>query len=136
MPIDYPPEQLWPLYEKLPKDLQEAIFSEKTADAIYDICGRNNVKEQMSEIARYTGYVLLGLLPPDELEKTLKEEVGLEEKTAKQTNLEITRFILFPVKESLEALYKIEIERIPRPKEEIPTTTEEPGRDVYREPIE
>ena len=61
--LKYNPEHLWPIYEKLPDDLKEAIFSEKTASTIFDICQRNEIKEaQMSEIARYTGYVLLGLV--------------------------------------------------------------------------
>ncbi len=65
---EYPPKQLWPLYEKLPKDLQETIFSEKTADLIFDICTRNGLEKEMSEVAKHTGYV--GLLSPEELENS------------------------------------------------------------------
>ncbi len=39
--LNYPKEQLWELYENLPKELQEAIFSSENADKIYDICTRN-----------------------------------------------------------------------------------------------
>jgi len=136
--LEYPPEQLWPLYEKLPKDLQEAIFSEKTADLIYDICTRNGLEKEMSEIAKLTGYVLLGLLPPDEFEKTLKEELKLNNDLNKKVVLEITRFIFFPVKESLEALYKIEIAKPTKP---LSTTTLDPAekklkKDIYREEID
>jgi len=136
---DYKPEQLWPLYEKLPKDLQEAMFSVETADTIYDICTRQALKEEeMSEIAKYTGYVLLGLLTPEEFEKTLKEELKLENDLAKKISREITRFIFFPIKESLEALYKIEIEKPSIGSiEPTPVTPERPlKRDVYRETIE
>ena len=136
---DYKPEQLWPLYEKLPKDLQEAMFSVKTADTIYDICTRQALKEEeMSEIAKYTGYVLLGLLTPEEFEKTLKEELKLENDLAKKISREITHFIFFPIKESLEALYKIEIEKPSIGSiEPTPVTPERPlKRDVYRETIE
>ncbi len=132
---EYPPEQLWPLYEKLPKDLQEAIFSEKTADLIYDICTRNGAEKEMSEIARLTGYVLLGLLPPDEFERTLKSELKLKNDVTKKVFWEITRFIFFPVKESLEALYKIKIEKPARPAE-VALPVEKPKKDIYREPIE
>jgi len=134
---EYTPEQLWPLYEKLPNDLQEAIFSTKTADNIFDICTRNNIEEkEMSEIAKYTGYVLLGLLSPDELEKTLKEELKLKNDLAKKISWEISRFIFFPLKESLEMLYKIEIERVGKMPETTPPPKEKPKKDVYRETIE
>lgn len=134
---EYTPEQLWPLYEKLPKDLQEEIFAPKTADTIYDICTRNGLEEEkISEVAKYTGYVLLGLLPPDEFEKTLKSELKLKNDLAKKISLEINRFIFFPVKESLEALYKIEIERAPKPLETKPPTPEKLKKDIYREVIE
>ena len=150
---DYPSEQLWPLYEKLPEDLQEAIFSEKTAETIYDICTRNGlVKEKISEVAKYTGYVMLGVLAPAEFQKTLQDELKLENDLAKNIALEITRFIFFPLKESLEALYKIEMRSL-KPKISLPSIepevgsapeiekpvekeTKEEKRDPYREPIE
>ena len=56
MPKEYTREQLWKLYEKLPGELKEAIFSVGTADSIYDICERNKIEDdRVSEIARYTG---------------------------------------------------------------------------------
>lgn len=137
---NYPPEQLWPLYEKLPKDLQQAIFSEETAETISDVCTRYGLaEEKISEVAKYTGYVMLGLLPFDEFQKTLKEELKLENDSAEKVALEIFRFVFFPLKENLEALYKIKIEKPPAlPKE--PTakekSTERQERDIYREPIE
>lgn len=137
---DYPPEQLWPLYEKLPEDLKEAIFSEKTANTIYDVCNRHGLEEEkISEVAKHTGYVMLGLLPLPEFQETLKDELKLKNDLAQKIALEITRFIFFPLKESLEALYKTEIE-----KPEMPTgksvleekLTEKREKDIYREPIE
>lgn len=139
MAQDYPKEQLWKLYEALPEDLKEAIFSERTADAIYDICQRNGLKKEMSDIAKYTGYVMLGLLAPNDFQKTLAEELKLENDVAKKVALEINRFVFFPIKSSLEALYKIEIEKPIGPtKESSPEIkpTAKQKRDIYREPIE
>lgn len=134
--IEYTSDQLWPLYENLPKDLQKAIFSAENADAVYDICVRNNVEEKASEIADSTGYVLLGLLSPNELEETLKTELSIKPEIAKRINREISRFVFFPVKESLELLYKMEIENN-KPVETITPTFVEPlKKDIYREPIE
>jgi len=134
--LDYPPEKLWPIYEKLPKDLQEAIFSEETADIISSICDRNGVKdEEIPEITKYTGYVLLGILPPDDFPKTLQDEVKLKNDLANKIALEIERLVFFPVKESLEMIYKIEISPELKPSPGV-TPVKKPKKDIYRESIE
>jgi len=145
MPEEYTREQLWKLYEKLPDELRETIFSAETADNIWDICDRNEV-DAVSKVAKYAGYVLMGVLAPDEFQETLEEEVGLEKEMAKKVTREVNRFIFYPVKSSLEEIYKTPITPPPaRPKvapspeatapsEEKPTTP--PSKDVYREPLE
>lgn len=155
MPKEYTREEVWKLYEKLPKELQEAIFSEETADNIWNICERNEISEEkISEIAKQVGNVLLGILPPEEFQKILEKEIKLKKEIAKKVFHEIYRFIFAPVKESLAELYKIEIpppeikpSGVPpsvKPSEisppEAPLLEEEPEApkkpDIYREPIE
>ena len=103
---DYTPEQFWKLYEKLPQDLQDAVFSEETANNIYTICDRYDINE-ISKVAKIVGFVLLGVLPPDELYETLLKELDIDPETAKRANQEIIRFIFYPVRKSLEGLYGI-----------------------------
>jgi hypothetical protein len=139
MPEEYPKEQLWQLYEALPEELKDAIFSEKTAEAIYNVCQKNGLEKEMPQVAKYAGYVLLGLLTPDEFQNTLQEELKLKNDAAKKVALEISRFVFFPVKGSLEALYKIEIEKPVLPeKESAPEEkpAEKRGKDAYRESLE
>jgi len=149
---NYPKEQLWDLYESLPKEIQEAVFSPENAETIYNICIRNDITDEnkISEIAKNIGYVLLGLLKPDELQSVLEKEIKLKQATAKQVSLEITRFIFFPIKESLEKLYEIEITPVLKPtisaplaenlsEEKIPSNakkqrTNKKTADRYREP--
>ncbi|MCD6528228.1 hypothetical protein J7K44_01155 [bacterium] len=149
---EYTREQLWKLYKKLPEELKDAIFSEDTANSIGEICERNGIEEKTSEVARYTGRVLLGILPPDEFQTALEKEVGLVKDKAKKVAREINRFVFYPVKESLVSLYRTEIPpartpSVPPPeikppslKEEglsIPKEKPEEKRvDIYREPIE
>ena len=141
---DYTREQLWKLYEKLPEELKEAVFSEETANSIGDICERNGIEEKISEVAKYTGRVLLGILPPDEFQTALEKEARLAKDKAKRVAQEINRFIFYPVKESLASLYKTGAPptpletRLAPPIEETPPTQEEKSEeaDVYREPIE
>jgi len=143
---EYTPEQFWKLYEKLPQDLQDAIFSEETANNIYTICDRYQIDE-IPKVAKIVGFILLGVLPPDELYETLVKELYIEPEVAKKATREIIRFILYPVRKSLEGLYGIGAkfsleeteERIVVPKKKtissktVPKTTK---RDIYREPIE
>lgn len=132
---EYTPEQLWPLFEKLPVDLKEAVFSVETADNIYDVCTKNGLgEEKIPVIARYTGYVLLGVLSPNDFEKTLKGEGKLSDDLAKKIGWEISRLIFFPLRASLEVIYKIEMVPVAKLVEEV--TKEKSKKDVYREPPE
>jgi len=137
--LKYTPEQFWKLYEKLPEELKEAVFSEETAETIWDICERNEV-EKISEVAEYVGRVLLGVLPPEDFQEILEKELKLEKDLAKKVSQEINRFIFYPVKASLEELYKIEIAPPAKPTGITPPPEEKPpvppGEDIYREPIE
>ena len=127
---EYPKEQLWKIYEKLPEELKEAIFSEETAESIGKICQENEVQEEkIPEIARYTGHVFMGLLSPDEFQETLETELELESEIAKKIAFQINRYIFRPVQESLRLLYE---ETKPKRKEK-----EKPKKkDTYRELIE
>jgi len=133
MTEDYTQEQLWKIYEKLPQELKEAIFSEKTAESILDICVRNGIEDnQISEIARYTGQVLLGILPPNEFQETLEKELKLEKSISKKLVQEINQIIFSPVKDILAKFYKKELPI--KEVEEKPKKS--PGKDAYRELIE
>ena len=129
---EYTKEQFWKLYEKLPEELQEAIFSVKTADSIYDICQKNEIDE-VSKVAKLVGQVLVGLLPPGELQQTLTKELDLKPETAKNVFREISRFIFYPIEEGLSNIYRIEI--IPSKKVSSPEKPTPKKPDVYREPI-
>lgn len=148
MPKEYLKDQLWNLFEKLPGELQELIFSEEAAENIDNVCQINKVtEEKMAEVAKFTGRVLMGLLPPSDFESVLLKEAKLRPDAAKNVAREINRFIFFPAKEILSQLYETEIAPPARPKEAIELEEKEklapkdeermPGRtDTYRETIE
>lgn len=144
MAKQYSKEELWKLYEKLPEELKDTIFAEDTANSIENICRRNELEEeQIPKVAELVGYVLLGILRPEELEEALEKEMKLKKKPAKKIAQELHRLVFFPVKGSLETLHRIEVgkpaegeppEVKPAGK---PAKPEEPkGLDIYREPIE
>ena len=144
MPKEYTKEELWKLYEKLPKELQEAIFSNETADQIGNIGERYELSEEAtSELAGCVGDVLLGILPPAEFQETLEKELKLKKEVAKGVTREIERFIFYPVKVNLEELYKIEIAPPAQPTGITPPPEEKPSappptqeKDIYKESIE
>ncbi|MDP2926522.1 MAG: hypothetical protein Q8N65_00035 [bacterium] len=145
---DYTKEQLWKLYEKLPSDLKEAIFSADNADHIFDICRRNSLAAEVNpQLAKLAGDVLMGFLLPEDFQKTIEGELKLEKVVAKKVSQEVNRLIFFPVKESLNVLNEIGTgteetaatetipgktgEPMPRPKKEKPSKS-----DAYREIVE
>ena len=144
MPKQYSKKELWDVYEKLPEDLQEAIFSPDTAEHIRNVCKRSEVKEEkISAVASLVGQVLMGLLTPEEFKKRLKEDLELSEEQVKSIFREINRFIFMPVRETLSALYGVEVKPTKKPQgaeeaEEAKQSNQQKKspEDKYREPIE
>lgn len=126
-------DELWAIYNTLPDALKDAIFSEDTADAIWNICKLYDV-DKTSEIAKLVGQVLMGLLPPELFEETLRDELNLSADIAKKVGMEIEHFIFNPVKDDLDGLYEEESKSKEKPTKKEP---EKPKKeDVYREPVE
>jgi hypothetical protein len=142
----YTKEKLWKIYDKLPQELQEAVFSEETASNIFDVCEQNKV-EEVSRVAYYAGLVLLGLILPQEFASALETDVKLPKTLADAIARDINRLVFYPVKPALEQLHRMEIEVsakivTPKPEEqsEQPEEQEKPeeprGPDSYRESLE
>ena len=104
----YTDKELQELYKELSEELKEAIFSEKTAEYIRNICNRNNIK-QISNLAEKIGNVLVGVLPMNEFQEVIEKELEINKEIAKQVTREVNRFIFYPVRIHLEKLYQTEI---------------------------
>jgi len=139
---EYTQQEMWDIYEKLPEDLQQAVWSPETAEHVRNACKRSSVEQdKIPQVAKFTGRVLMGLLTPEEFKIRLKEEVELSEEVIQNVFRGINRFVFMPVRETLSALYGIEIEPTKKPREvEGVKGKEQPkkasGADKYREPIE
>ena len=153
----YNQDEMWKIYEKLPEELKQAVFSAENADHTFSICERHGVNE-CSKVASLIGLVLMGVLLPRNFEAALVKDLGLDSDTAQRVAQEVNRFIFYPVKQQLEQLHakfgeqESEIE-IPTPRhsddyltkrgqtqeQEKPVFTEEQQqteKDTYRETIE
>lgn len=142
----YSRDQLRQLYIKLPQEIKDVVSDDEAAKEIEEICGRNGIDdERVGKISDLIRDVLFGLQLPEEFQKELEKEAGLNEETAKKISREINRFVFYPVKPALEQLQKIEVvsqkpnenaksETILKPAEEYQAITKKD--DTYREPIE
>ena len=127
-------DKLWAIYKTLPDNLKDAIFSEDTADAIWNICKLHDV-DKTSGVAKIVGQVLMGLLPPKMLTETLQDKLALNEDIAKKIGMEIEHFVFNAVKNELDALYEGENENTKQ--ERIEEKLEQQKKsDTYRESLE
>ncbi len=146
----YTPEQLEQIFQKLPDELQEAIFSVETADAVYNACLSQDVTDESgNRVAELTGQVLMGILLPEEFQKSLEKEGGIKKDAAMNIARDITRFVFFPVKESVRQLHAItegtssappqtkKVAPVPEtPEKEAPAPSAPKKEDTYRESFE
>jgi len=140
MPNESEKEQLWKIYELLPEELQKAIFSVETADAIWNVCEKYEINE-VNKLAKDVGNSLMGFLPPEKFQATIEKEFKLKPEIAERVALEIDRFIFYPVGPLLDKLYHPETASssgTPGIKSEIKPDSETEKtlrKDDYREPI-
>jgi len=135
MAKEYTQEQYWEIYKKLPEEIREVGFSESTTRNIRRTCLKYNLtEEQVSEITKYVGQVLFGVLSLDEFQKVLEKDLG--SKTAKGVFQEIDHSIFSLVKDLIGPAPTGEAPSgIPEAKKpEIKPSPQK--KDVYREPVE
>lgn len=126
---DYSKEGLWKIYNALPSDLQDAIFSEDTADSIDNICQICKI-ENVSLAAKLIGRTLMGLLSPKDFINIAQKELNLEEERAKQFEMNVQHYIFNPVADDLEFIYGSEKKETKDGAKEADVKN---GKDSYRE---
>lgn len=160
----YNQDEMWKIYETLPEELKQAVFSAENADHIFSICERYDIQE-CSKLASLVGLVLMGVLLPRDFAGALVQELGLQPDIAQRASQEVNRFVFYPVKTHIEQLHRKVGEEAQKPEVGIPTPrhgerieeytvepeqseksqepkevfTEEqrqPRKDIYRESIE
>lgn len=142
MEQEYSKEFFWKTYEKLPEDLKEAVFSEKNNQILEKICAEMGLdEEKASLVAKYTGRVLMGLLPLKEFPITLELELNVDEQTANKLAREINLAIFKDVRVSLDKLHGEKEGHVPNEKDanikknDIIKEGESYPQDPYRESL-
>ncbi|KKS16076.1 MAG: hypothetical protein UU71_C0008G0005 [Parcubacteria group bacterium GW2011_GWB1_41_6] len=119
----YTQEELRERYLKLPKQLQDALFSVDSAEAIRQIGEKHKLMiDKIGLLADETGYVMLGLTHPKDFISRIVERLGVDQKTSRELAEEINEKIFSPVREHLKKLHglgeEIEKPEIEKPKSE------------------
>ena len=134
---ELPKEEFWKIYELLPEQLKEAIFSVQTADNIATACQVAGVTDSReSLVGKLTGRVLLGLISPEQFENELVTQAELSAQQAAQVAHQLQRLVFAPVKEQMAALYESPLDAPSAapdaPEQSLPQRNAE---DPYREEV-
>jgi hypothetical protein len=87
---EYTKDYFWEIYKQLPEELKEALFSDKNNELVTHICSQAGLDDQQTAVvAKYTGRVIMGLLPLDELPVTVELELNISQELANQINRQI-----------------------------------------------
>lgn len=143
----------WKTYETLPDNIKEALFNEENFNVVSEICEKNGITDEeiKSQILKYVGKTLMGLLPIKEFPIILELELNLDSETARNMSWDIDSRIFSHLRISLNKLYESNVaekkevvdntkkeetkdKAEPKPEESKPEKPANPG-DGYREPL-
>ena len=134
--MDITPQQYQDNYNNLPPSIKAKIDSEEEITLLLELCKGHNLEEYFYEIKDTVDLVLLGLIPPAEMERNIKEQVEEKENQKKIPAIvkEISEKFIAPLKKDLENLYNTEITT--QKEEDTKPKKKQDGRsDNYREQI-
>jgi hypothetical protein len=120
----------WKTYETLPDNIKEALFDEGNFNIVSEICEANGLSEEetKSQILKYVGKTLMGLLPIKEFPIILELDLDLDTEVARNISWEIDRRIFSHLRISLNKLYESVAE-----KKEVSDNTKKEGSEVKQE---
>jgi len=102
----YTQEQLQEAYRKLPKDIQDAIFSVDVAEAIKAIGEKYKLMiDKIGELADETGLVMLGFTHPSQFVSHLADRLEIDKTIAKEIAEEINLKVFSPIRENLKKIH-------------------------------
>jgi hypothetical protein len=104
-------EFFWKTYETLPDNIKEALFSEENFNVVSEICEKNEItdEETKSQLTKYVGKTLMGLLPIREFPIILELELNLDTEKARSISWDIDSRIFSHLRISLNKLYSPDI---------------------------
>ena len=102
----YSKDKLGDIFDTLPEEIKEAIFSVDSAEAITSIGQKYSLHiDQTALLGQETGYVLLGITDPMEFAPILASKLGVDKQTAGNIVMDINDKIFVKVKEALRQVH-------------------------------
>jgi hypothetical protein len=93
-------------WDLLPMVLREALYSEPNSDFLWKTCEAEHVPDKkIYDVARITGYVLMGFLHPEDVAEELHETIGVDQKTADSIEAELNKRIFAPLRQDIDKVY-------------------------------
>lgn len=131
----YTKEELIEIYRGLPEEIKDAIFSPETTDIFDAIKEKQHLTDEQREIMSvYTGFLMMGILPPEKYVPTLITKMGVEREKVASIAQIINRDLFNPIKHILKEVHagkkgntESKIAAVPPTQEAIPTTKVENG---------
>lgn len=101
--MDYTFEQLHSIFRNLPERVQDALFGIDSIEILAKIYAKHSLHvDQADELARQTGYIMLGLTEPADFARTLSQKLGLSDEKAQEIIRDINEKIFAPIQEELK----------------------------------
>lgn len=138
----------WKTYEKLPDNIKEALFDEENFNIVSEICEANELSEEetKSQLMKYVGKTLMGLLPIKEFPIILELDLDLDTEKARNISSDIDRRIFSHLRISLNKLYEsvaekkevsdnVKKEGVEEIKKETKPAEPVNPKDPYKEPL-
>lgn len=98
--------QLFTRWDAVPENLRDAVFSEANSDFIWKSCEDEHIPdEKIYDVAKITGYVLMGFLHPEDLAGEIKERLGVDVRTANDVAQAINGRIFGPLRADIDKIY-------------------------------
>lgn len=102
----YTKEELIEIYRELPEEIKDAIFSPKTTDIFDAIKEKQHLTDEQREIMSvYTGFLMMGILPPEKYVPTLITKMGIEREKVASIAQTINRDLFNPIKDILKEVH-------------------------------
>ena len=101
-------EQIAQMYDNLPEDLKEAVFSVDMSEVVEKIGrGHQLAIDKIGDLANETGMVMLGVTHPDEFIGNLAERLEVDKEKARGIAQEINEQIFKKVRDSLRKIHNM-----------------------------
>lgn len=129
-------QQLKEIYMKLPKDLQDAIFSVDSSEAIQKIGKKYNLTvEKIGDLADETGLVMLGITSSRDYVDNLAKRLNVSHESALKIANEVSNLVFSKVRESLKKVHHEEESSPPTPLPQGEGTERGEASEVKKEDI-